>query len=616
MKLMNCILIVALSCLWQEPGRVHVRAEENTTAAMMPEEFTNDVDVKGLGGRCSWTLTMSGNGSDVTVALTSDSADALAELICQDLDCGGVYRLNKTPPPPNTTCFQECSYQDRGLKNCSESVEPDCTVIARVDCGHQAVRLAGGPDRCAGRVELWRDGTWGTVCDDEWDMTDANVVCAQLDCGYALNVTGQGGSFPPGRGPIHRDDLNCTGSEDNLWDCPAQQDESDCGHKEDAGVVCSEMRAVRLTGGLDRCAGKVEIHRNGSWGTVCDNCWNKQTAAMVCSMLQCGAEPQQFSQFDPPLAHNNGTQWYYMCDRAHQSLWDCKELKDKPHLCKSSKASGVICKGSLGFPSPTVDNTSTTPDWIASTIAATTPGPPGPQTWTLPLFSTIALSVVLLVVLVTNTTLCCHYKKRHAFLLQQTRTNPGSSSRPNHNDYKDTVNLVKVTTNPPDVPSNPRYLWTQLSSADSTSVDTDYEQYDPSNDPSLGLSTFRNSQRYRTDVNPAMKPPGLVSLSEEGLEANNEKAALADFINRNGGPPDPQQNRASKMSADSFDSSSTSSGECYQNVDSNYINAQEPGVSQSSARNYDPSTYSNFPLLGQGGSGQSSDDDYSPVSPE
>lgn len=105
--------------------------------------------------------------------------------------------------------------------------------------GDHAVRLSGGPDQCAGRVEVWRGGEWGTVCDDQWDVRDANVVCRQLGCGYALRVSGQGGSFPPGRGPVHLDDLNCTGTEDNLWSCPSTQDESDCGHKEDAGVVCS-----------------------------------------------------------------------------------------------------------------------------------------------------------------------------------------------------------------------------------------------------------------------------------------------------------------------------------------------------------------------------------------
>lgn len=105
--------------------------------------------------------------------------------------------------------------------------------------GHHTARLAGGPDRCAGRVEVWRDGEWGTVCDDQWDLRDANVVCAQLGCGYALNVTGQDGLFHPGRGRIHLDELDCDGNEQNLWACPASKEESDCGHKEDAGVVCS-----------------------------------------------------------------------------------------------------------------------------------------------------------------------------------------------------------------------------------------------------------------------------------------------------------------------------------------------------------------------------------------
>lgn len=111
-------------------------------------------------------------------------------------------------------------------------------------------------------------------------------------------------------------------------------------------VLPAEMRAVRLTGGLDRCSGRVEIHRNGSWGTVCDNCWNKKLASMVCSMLQCSTEASKVSQFVPPLLHkNNGTQWFYTCYGNEQNLWECKEKSNKPHLCKDSKASGVICNG-------------------------------------------------------------------------------------------------------------------------------------------------------------------------------------------------------------------------------------------------------------------------------
>ncbi|PWA14852.1 hypothetical protein CCH79_00020309 [Gambusia affinis] len=146
--------------------------------------------------------------------------------------------------PHDSKCFQDCVYQDQRLQNCLETFTAGCNVTTEVICGHQSVRLKGHEDQCAGRVEVWKDGNWGTVCDDRWDLREANVVCGQLGCGVALRVTGQNGLFPPGSGPIHLDELNCTGNEQNLWFCPGVQENSDCGHKEDAGVVCSESKAL------------------------------------------------------------------------------------------------------------------------------------------------------------------------------------------------------------------------------------------------------------------------------------------------------------------------------------------------------------------------------------
>jgi deleted-in-malignant-brain-tumors protein 1 len=88
-------------------------------------------------------------------------------------------------------------------------------------------------------VELWREEKWGTVCDDSWDLRDGGVVCAQLGCGPALNVSGQDGSFEAGVGLVLLDEVNCGGSERNLWECPSLGTVNDCGHKEDAAVVCS-----------------------------------------------------------------------------------------------------------------------------------------------------------------------------------------------------------------------------------------------------------------------------------------------------------------------------------------------------------------------------------------
>jgi len=93
--------------------------------------------------------------------------------------------------------------------------------------------------RCAGRVEVFHNKQWGTVCDDNWDLLDAEVVCRQLDCGRALSAPG-GGQFGHGEGIIWMDEANCTGMETTLSACRARPwGNNNCYHGEDAGVVCS-----------------------------------------------------------------------------------------------------------------------------------------------------------------------------------------------------------------------------------------------------------------------------------------------------------------------------------------------------------------------------------------
>lgn len=111
---------------------------------------------------------------------------------------------------------------------------PDSSVTAL-----GTLQLFNGPNRCAGRVEVLHNHMWGTVCDDGWDLLDAEVVCRQLGCGTALSAT-SGARFGRGHDPIWLDEVNCTGTENTLFNCRASKwGDNNCFHGEDAGVICS-----------------------------------------------------------------------------------------------------------------------------------------------------------------------------------------------------------------------------------------------------------------------------------------------------------------------------------------------------------------------------------------
>lgn len=106
------------------------------------------------------------------------------------------------------------------------------------------LRLASGGDRCAGRVEVYHNSEWGTVCDDFFDMNSASVACRQLKCGQVVSVLGWA-YFGPGEGSILLDDVKCAGTESHIWDCShAGWNKSDCGHNEDVSVVCSGKKKM------------------------------------------------------------------------------------------------------------------------------------------------------------------------------------------------------------------------------------------------------------------------------------------------------------------------------------------------------------------------------------
>lgn len=199
------------------------------------------------------------------------------------------------------------------------------------DAQEGAVRLINGPTKNCGRVEVFHDDEWGTVCDDSWHYRDADVVCKQL--GYGRTERRYSSAhFGEGDGPIWLDNLRCSSLYTSIMQCRHRGwGIHDCTHKEDAGVCCKREPApkpqslpVRLTcpqcseyctGCPDKLhpdptdcspqptvSGIVEVQVNGEWGPLSAESWNAEEATVVCGEL---GYPITFPVNADPLTNGN-----------------------------------------------------------------------------------------------------------------------------------------------------------------------------------------------------------------------------------------------------------------------------------------------------------------------
>ena len=91
-----------------------------------------------------------------------------------------------------------------------------------------------------GRVEVKVDQEWGTVCDDGFDIDDANVFCRYLGFHKATGVYSRA-VLGEGSGPIILTKLKCKGDEISPFDCKHNGFEKTkgCTHKNDVGISCT-----------------------------------------------------------------------------------------------------------------------------------------------------------------------------------------------------------------------------------------------------------------------------------------------------------------------------------------------------------------------------------------
>ncbi|XP_078786261.1 antigen WC1.1-like [Oryzias latipes] len=230
--------------------------------------------------------------------------------VCKTLKCGSHVSLTTKQLPREKTVFQisstcfdkfplsmeECLYFDTMSSDTMEITcsgnkpsDADCMYVSLSVCdasgSTDSVRLENGSSRCSGRLEVKSNNWWSSVCEDDFDLLDAEVVCRELGCG-APSVL-QGALYGEAEAPILSREFLCKGHESSLLDCNHPRLERSSSSDKVVDLTCSGI--IRLEGDVSHCAGTLEMFYGGEWGPVAASTWSRDSASAVCAQLGCGS---------------------------------------------------------------------------------------------------------------------------------------------------------------------------------------------------------------------------------------------------------------------------------------------------------------------------------------
>ena len=205
----------------------------------------------------------------------------------------------------------------------------------------ETLRLVDGPSPREGRLEVYHDGTWGTVCDDDFNDAAARVVCYMLghvDVGQFI-----GNRYGAGSGTIWLNSVQCTGTETNIADCRHRgwSRYHYCGHYEDVDVSVSCI-TVRLVDGPSTREGRLEVYHDGTWGNVCGNSFTDAAARVVCYMRGHEDVGQYIGN---RYGAGSGTIWLdnVQCSGTETDIADCRHRGWGRHSCGHQEDVSISC---------------------------------------------------------------------------------------------------------------------------------------------------------------------------------------------------------------------------------------------------------------------------------
>ncbi|KAM6932962.1 scavenger receptor cysteine-rich type 1 protein M130-like, partial [Xenentodon cancila] len=245
-----------------------------------------DLRLVGGSSRCGGTLELKQWGEWKAVFMDHWILQFSAE-VCRQLNCGTPISIKRKKTSQRLVWMFKPDCDEPNLTNCFTTPQhsSDSTSITCSD----SVRLVNGPNWCSGRLEVKSNQLWSSVCEDDFDQQDAEVVCQELDCG-APSVL-QGALYGESVAPTWSRTFNCEGHESSLLDCDSSGPTRDtCPPGKAVGLNCSDTVGVRLVGGANGCNGQLEVKHRGVWRPAYDinSEWSLKIKSMIreCLMIK------------------------------------------------------------------------------------------------------------------------------------------------------------------------------------------------------------------------------------------------------------------------------------------------------------------------------------------
>ncbi|XP_062413278.1 scavenger receptor cysteine-rich type 1 protein M130-like, partial [Pungitius pungitius] len=216
---------------------------------------------------------------------------------------GGASRCEGTLEVKNQGEWRPVAYKEITLKTLVDSI-----------------RLVDGSGLCSGRLEVRsnQSNQWSSVCEEDFDQQDSEVVCRELGCG-APSVL-QGALYGEVEAPMWTKGFQCGGHESALLDCRSSGSERNtCSPGKAVGLTCSEP--VRLVGGASRCEGTLEVKHQGEWRPVAYKERNLKESDVLCRELDF--ESAVSSRPRVESSQRSGWRFTFECLHSGSSLREC-----------------------------------------------------------------------------------------------------------------------------------------------------------------------------------------------------------------------------------------------------------------------------------------------------